>query len=66
MSPSVAPNDVRQGKHSGTEMVATAIGHPIVKCSLRFVLSVAKKLKSRLSLVKVDPCIAEIATTKSN
>jgi hypothetical protein len=71
MSRSVAPNAVRQGKHSGTEMVATAMVLadtaivPLAKCFLQFVLSVARRLRYRLSLVKVDQYTAEIATTKS-
>ena len=61
-SPNVAPNAVRQGNHSGTKAVATAIDH--VRCSLRFVLSVASKLKYRSSHAKTDQCIAAIATVK--
>jgi hypothetical protein len=71
MSPSVAPNAVTQGSQTVTETVATAmvivdtVIAPLAKCSPWFVPTVARKLKYRLSLVKVDQCIAEIATTKS-
>ncbi len=61
MSLNVVSNAVRQGKHSGTETVAMQAD---VKCSPRFVLSVAKKLKYRLSLVKADRYIAVIAFAK--
>jgi hypothetical protein len=71
-SPSVAPNAVTQGNQTVTETVATAmvivdtVIAPLAKCSPLFVQNVARKLKYRLSLVKVGQCIAEIATTKSN
>jgi hypothetical protein len=71
-SPSVAPNAVTQGSQAVTETVVTAmvivamVIAPLAKCSPLFVQTVARKLKYRLSLVKVDQCIAEIATTKSD
>ena len=70
-SPNVAPDAVRQGKHSGTEIMATAMVIadtaivPLAKCSRQYAPIVARKLKYRLSLAKVDQCTAEIATTKS-
>jgi len=69
-NPNVAPNAVRQGKHSDMETVATAMGMadtaivPLAKCSLQYAQSVAKKPKYRSSPVKVDQCIAVIATVK--
>jgi hypothetical protein len=71
-SPSVAPNAVKQGSQAVTETVVTAmvivdtVITPLAKCSPLFVQTVARKLKYHLSLVKVDQCIAEIATTKSD
>jgi hypothetical protein len=71
-SPSVVPNAVTQGSQAVTETVVTAmvivdtVITPLAKCSPLFVQTVARKLKYRLSLVKVDQCIAEIATTKSD
>ena len=73
-SPSVAPNAVTQGSQAVTETVVTAmvmvivdtVIAPLAKCSPLFVQTVVRKLKYRLSLVKVDQCIAEIATTKSD
>jgi len=69
-SPNVAPNAVRQEKQNVMgivatvmEMVATAT-EPNGKCSPRFVPSAIRKLKYRSSHVKVDPCIAVIATAK--
>ena len=50
MSPNVAPNVVRQGKHSGTETVATAMVIadtaivPLERCILRYAPSVVRKL----------------------
>jgi len=70
-SPNVAPNVVRQGKHSGTEIMTIAmviVDTAIVllaKCSRQYAPIVARKLKYRLSLAKVDRCTAEIATIKS-
>ena len=71
--PSVAPNAVTQGRQTVTETVSTAmvivivdtVIAPLAKCSPLFVLTVARKLRYRLSLVKVDQCTAEIATAKS-
>ena len=70
-SPSVAANAAMQGRQAVTETVATAmvivdtVIAPLARCSPWFVQTVARKLKYRLSLVKVDQCIVEIATTKS-
>jgi hypothetical protein len=63
MSPNVVPNVVRQGKHSGMEMAATAID-PHDKCSLQYVPIVARKLKYRSSRTKIDRYIAVIASVK--
>ncbi|KPK21054.1 MAG: hypothetical protein AMJ70_07180 [Dehalococcoidia bacterium SG8_51_3] len=70
MSPSVAPNAATQGRQAVTEMVATAmvivdtVIAPLARCSPLFVQTVERKLRYRLSLVKVDQCTAETATTK--
>jgi hypothetical protein len=70
-NPNAVPNAAKQGKQSATGIVAIAMEivdtviAPLAKCSPLFVQTVARKLKYRLSLVKVDQCIAEIATTKS-
>jgi uncharacterized membrane protein len=63
MSLNVAPNAVRQGKHSGMETVATAIV-PLAKCFLQYAPVVARKLKYRSSHAEIDQCIAVIATVK--
>jgi hypothetical protein len=74
-SPSVAQNAATQGRQAVTETVATAmvimvvadtVIAPLARCSPLFVQNVARKLKCRLSLVKADLCIAEIATTRSD
>jgi hypothetical protein len=69
MNPNAAPNAVRQGKQSVTGIVATAmaivpITLPDAKCSLQHVLNAARILKYRSNRVKVDRCIAVIATVK--
>jgi hypothetical protein len=63
MSPNAVPNAVRQGKHSGTETMATAID-PHAKCSLQYAPIVARKLKYRSSHAKTDRYIAVIASVK--
>ena len=72
MSPNAAPNAVRQGKHSGTETVATAMVMadtaivPLAKCSLQYAPIVARKLRYPLNLVAIDQCTAAIAIVKSD
>ena len=65
-SQNVAPNAVRQEKQTVMETVATADTATVspARCSLRYAPSVARKLKYRLNLAKVDQCIAVIATEK--
>ena len=69
-SPNVAPNAVRQGKHSGTETVAiamalvdTAIVH-LARCSLQYAPIVASKPRYHSSHAKTDLYIAVIASVK--
>jgi threonine/homoserine/homoserine lactone efflux protein len=70
MSLNVAPNAVRQGKHSGMETVATVMVMadtaivPLAKCFLQYAPIVARKLKYRSSHAEIDQCIAVIATVK--
>ena len=63
MSPSVVRHAVKQGKRNVTATVATGPG---AKCSPRYVLSVAKRLKYRSSPVKADQCIVVIATVSKD
>jgi hypothetical protein len=69
-SPNVVPNAVRQGKHSGTETVATAMVIadtaivPLARCSLQYVPIVARKPKYPSSHAKTDLYIAVIASVK--
>jgi len=63
MSPSVVHHAVKQGKQNVTATVATG---PEGKCSLRYALSVVKRLKYHSSPVKVDRCIVVIATVSKD
>ena len=65
MNPDVAQSVAEPGSHSVMAMVDMAIG-PRGKCSLQYVPSVAKTRKYLSSLAKIDRCIAENATTRSN
>jgi hypothetical protein len=64
---SAVPNAVKEGRHGRTATAKIAIEmidmslHPDAKCSLQCARSVARKLKYRLNLVRVDPYIAGIA-----
>ena len=66
MSPSVVHHAVKQGKQNVTATVATVATGPGAKCSPRYVLSVAKRLKYRSSPVKADQCIVVIATVSKD
>lgn len=63
MSRSVVLRAAKLGDHSVPGMVATVTGLS-VKCSRQYAPSVARKLKFRLNLAKVDRCIVAIATLK--
>ena len=64
MSLSVVRHAAKQGKQSVME-VAT-VPEANAKCSLLYVLSVARKPKCRLNHEKIDQCIVASAIISSN
>jgi hypothetical protein len=69
---SAVPHAARQEKYGKMATVPTTIGIIAIatnlnaKCFLRYVPSAAQLPRCHSSLVKIDRCIVEIATTRSD